>query len=126
MREFGELFNADASVPQDLDHGPGPEAAVFLEGQIVAPSVLGVLRPDPAGGRAAHHRAALRLPAGGEQLTRRRAERGGEQFGRAAAFGIHPSHQGGQHGEAFAGALVHAGLALRAVLLVRGVAGADR
>ncbi len=99
---------------------------MFLEAEVAALSGGWVFGPDPSGGRGLHHCAAQRAPASGEQLTGGVSSRGGQPLSGAGAFGLDPGEQGGQHRQPLAGALVHAGLALRAVLLVGGVAGADR
>ena len=102
-------------------------AAVFVEGRGRGGAAgVGVFGPDPAGGLGLHHRPAQRRAGRGEQLAGLGALGRGEQFGGAVAFGGHPGDQGGQHRQPFAGALVHPGLAVGAVLLVRDVAGADR
>src|SRR5438034_9168214 len=57
-------------VAQHLHHRPGPEAAVFVEGQVAAPPAVGGFGPDATGGLGLHHRAAQRLARSGEYLTR--------------------------------------------------------
>ena len=103
-----------------------PEPAVFFEGEVAALAGGGVFGPDPAGRLGLHHRPAQRLPAGGEQPSRRGRRGRPAAARRRRAFGLGPGDQGGQHRQPFPGPLVHPGLACGAVLLVGGVAGADR
>ncbi len=99
----------------------------FTDREVPASAAAGRFGPEAAGGQGAHHRPAQRLGAGGgEQFAGRGSLGGGERSGGAGAFGLDPGGQRGQDRQPFAGALVHAGLALGPVLLVRDVAGADR
>ena len=107
VRELGQFLDPQARVAQHLNHRPGPEAAVFLEGQVAAPPVW-MLCPDAAGGLGLHHRAAQRLAGGDEQVAGLAAFGGGEQLGGADPFSLHPGRQRRQHREPFPGALVHA------------------
>ena len=60
--QFGQFLDADPGVPQHLHHRPGPEPAVFFEAEVPAPSGVGVLGPDTAGGLGLQHRPAQGLP----------------------------------------------------------------
>ena len=75
---------------------------------------------------ALHHRAAQGQPAGGEHRSGPGVPRGVQHRGGVDAFAVDPGGQGGQHRQSFPGSLVHPGLALGSVFLVRHVAGADR
>ena len=113
-------------MPQHLDHCPGPEPAVFFEGEVAAPAGGGVFGPDAAGGLGFHLRPAQCLAAGGEQRARGGMPGGLQPLSGGGAAGIGPGGQGGQHGQPFPGPLIGPGFSLGAVFLVGGVAGADR
>ena len=118
MREFGQFFNPDTGVLQHFDHRPGPEPAVFFEADVATFPARWVFGPDPGGRRSLHHTAAQAQPAYGEQPARlggfgRVQDRGG-----LGSFGFDPGGERGQYWQPFPGPLIHAGLALRAVLLV--------
>jgi hypothetical protein len=111
VRQLGQLLDPDAGVAQHLHHRPGPEPAVFFEGQIAASPGVRMLGPDAAGGLGLHHRAAQRLAGGGEQVAGLGAFGCGEQLGGAGSLGFHPADQCRQHREPFTGAGVHPRLA---------------
>ena len=54
--QVGQFLDADSGVPQHLHHSPGPEPAVFFEAEVAAPTGVGVLGPDAAGGLGLQHR----------------------------------------------------------------------
>ena len=99
---------------------------MFFEAEVATLSGVGVLGPDTSGGLGLQHRPAQGRAGGGEHLAGWGLLGGREQLDGAGSFGRHPGDQGRQHRQSFAGAGVHAGLAVQAGLLVGGVAGADR
>ena len=120
-----QFLDADAGQAQHFHHGPGPERAVFFEGEVPAFAGGRVFGPDPAGRGGLHHGPAQRLPAGGEQRAGGGVPGGLQPLGGGVPFGAGPGHQGRQYRQSFPGPLVHPGLSLRPVLLVGHVGGAD-
>jgi hypothetical protein len=51
----GQFLDADPGVPQDLHGGPGPEPAVFFEGEVAALPGAGLVSPDSRACLAGHH-----------------------------------------------------------------------
>ena len=125
MGQLGQFLDPDAGVPQYLDHCPGPEPAVFFEGQVPALAGRRVLGPDPAGCLGLHHCPAQRLAVGGERRSGSGAGRGLQPLSCGGALGVGPGGQGRQDRQPFTGPLIHPGLALGSVFLVGGLAGAD-
>jgi hypothetical protein len=116
LGQFEQFLAADPVQPQDLDGGERPERFLFFVGQVASFTGSDVVGPDESSDRlggecfsqisvgAVDHRAGF---------SRLRC---GQQSGRGPTPVVGGAHEHGQHGQPFAGALVHAGLAVLEVL----------
>ena len=53
--QFGQFLDADPRMPQDLNGGPGPEPAMFFEGEVAAFPGAGLVSPDSRASLGGHH-----------------------------------------------------------------------
>jgi len=93
--QLGQLFDANAAVPKDLNGRPGPKGPVFFEGEVTSPAAGWVLGPDVGAVGAGGQYPPEGLPAGGEHLTGAGGPCGGEALGRSRALCFYRSGQDG-------------------------------
>ncbi|MEV2226876.1 hypothetical protein AB0E01_44655 [Nocardia vinacea] len=116
VRQFEQFFAPNAGQTQNLDGGERPERLLFLIRQVAAFSCHNVFGPDKSADRLGGNGFAQCAVGAVDDSTWLREFRSGQQAGGGQTTIMGGSNERRQHGQPFAGALVHASLAVLEVL----------